>query len=127
VTQIEFTVEALERDARGLIVCGRCCEADFGIGDTFTALRRLRYERSAETGYLQQVGSDIVATVELRVAEIGMYGRSVEQVPHAYTAGIRFTGSGLELLESLERSPMLVWVLVGERQAEPSAGATRSR
>jgi hypothetical protein len=117
VARIEFTVEALERDVRGVIVCGRCCEADFGIGDAFTVLRRLRFQRSAETGYLERVGSDEVAPVDLLVEEIGMYSRSVEQVPHGYTAGIRFTGSGLDLLESLERSPMVVWSLVGERKA----------
>ena len=120
MARIEFTVESLMRDARGAIVCGRCYEADIRLGDMFTALGQIRFERSADTGHLEQVGSDVVAAVELRVEEIGMYDRSVEQVPHGYTAGIRFTGSGLELLASLEHSP-LVWVLVGERTTETDA------
>jgi hypothetical protein len=115
VPAIEFSIEALMRDDRGLVVCGRCCEAEFGVGDAFTELRWVRFERDPQTKCLGTVASDIDAEVSLRVDEIGFYGRTVERLERGYTAGIRFSGEGLDRIERLDLAADLragkVWSL----------------
>ena len=118
MARIEFTVEALERDARGLIVCGRCCEAEIVVGDTFTELQRVWYTRSTGSGHLECLGSELLADVALEVTEIGFYSRSVESVPHGCTAGIRLGGAGLDALAPFEHTPDVLWLLKGVRNTQ---------
>jgi hypothetical protein len=44
--RIELTVDLIEYDADGAIVCGCCCEEAFGLGDVFT---RLHWRRGVWT------------------------------------------------------------------------------
>jgi hypothetical protein len=101
VPGIQFSIEALIRDDRGLVVCGRCCEDEFGVGDVFTELRWVRVIRDPQTKCFETVAADREAAVCLRVDEIGFYGRTVERLGHGHTAGIRFSGDGLDRIERL--------------------------
>lgn len=111
--QVEFTIDAVRRDPGRIVVCGRCCEGDFGLGDVFTAIRRIRYER----GSCRRTGCDTVAAVALRVEGIEFYEHPIERLSPGDTAELRFSGTGLDALESLDREPDVVWSLVGDRPA----------
>ena len=114
---IQFSIESLMHDDRGLIVCGMCLEAEFGLGDVFTELHCIRAERDPQTKCPEPAAAGIDAAVRLRVDEIGFYGRTVERLGHGHTAGIRFSGDGLEKIKGLDlatdlRAGML-WSLYG--------------
>jgi hypothetical protein len=114
---IEFTVEELQQDAEGVVVCGRCCEAEFGIGDVFTTIRCVRFEPDPTSGYPKQAGSEIIAAVNLRVDAIHFYQRLVDRIYRGCTAGLRLSGSGMDRLQTLEQKPGVAWLLVAD-QAE---------
>ena len=117
VPPIKFTVEALQLDADDLVVCGRCCESDFGIGDVFSALEWVRFERDPVSGCFVPVASSVVTEVSLRVEEIGFYGRRIDRLSAGSTAGIKFSGEGLDHVKRIERTRGVVWSLVGDRSA----------
>lgn len=98
---IQFSIEDLIRGDRGLVVCGRCCEAEFRVGDVFTELRWVRIERDPQTKCFETVAAGKEAAVCLRVDEIGFFGRTVEELGHGHTAGLRFSGDGLDRIEQL--------------------------
>ncbi|MGL6095996.1 MAG: hypothetical protein ACRC7O_09405, partial [Fimbriiglobus sp.] len=64
--QFEFSTDEVRRNPSGIIVLGRCWDAEFGVGDEFTELHWKRYER----GTVGCVESEIAAEVRLRVFEI---------------------------------------------------------
>jgi hypothetical protein len=117
--ELEFTVELIERDAKGAIVCGRCCEASIRVGDRFTRLWWRQYERNAATKNFDIVDSGEGPSVSLQVGEIGWYGRSIDELDPGHTAGIRFVGDGLDVLNQFDLAPdqgdQMRWSLLGER------------
>lgn len=105
-------------DARGLIVCGRCCKSEFGVGDVFTGLRSRIYKWDPSAMIFEVTDEDLEVEVRLRVDEIGFYHTTVEHLGKGHAAGIRFGGDGIERIEGLdleaESSEGKVWYLHGE-------------
>ena len=97
------------------IVTGRCCEAEFGVGDVFTSLEGVRLGRyDDKTGVSPSIGEPKVIVVNLRVEEISCYQQRIERLGSRSTAGLRVSGQGIEALLRVERAPELTWSLWGE-------------
>ena len=98
------------------VVVGRCCEAEFGVGDVFTSLQGVRFGRyDDKTGVYPPIGEPTVVVVNLRVEEISCYQQRIERLGSGWTAGLRVSGEGIHaLILRVERAPEFVWSLWGE-------------
>lgn len=121
----EFGVEALMQLPIGLVVCGRCWDAEFGVGDVFTELRWSVSDRRGSPPEYAQVAEGIAAEVRLRVDEISAYDRLIDRMYPGLTGGVRFSGPGLQLLGGIDYSADIragkSWWLWGQRHAAPRA------
>ena len=99
---IEFEVNEVMHLPFGLMVSGRCWDAEFGIGDVFTELRWSQSERHGSPPQYKRVAEGIAAEVRLRVDEISAYNRLIDRMYPGLTASIRFSGTGLEMLACID-------------------------
>jgi hypothetical protein len=96
---MEFQVsEILE----GSIVSGRNGRTDIPVGTVFTEIVKYRFE--GEVGNKDRKNIGVVANIELKLVAVGWYHREIDHIPGGHTAGLKFTGNGLnELREQLEQ------------------------
>ena len=86
---LKFEVDRIEPDGS---VSGRNGHVDIPLGTVFTQLKMTRFEQNV------WVLEDYPAAIELRLIEVLFYRKSIELIPGGYTAGLRFEGSGLDIL-----------------------------
>ncbi len=107
----------------GVVVVGRCGDALFEVGDSFTELRWSQHERRDSPPRYECVAEDIAAEVRLRVDEISAYDRLWDRVYPGLTAGLRLSGSGLDVLTGIDFTADFrvgkSWSLWGQRHAAP--------
>jgi|SRR6185295_9445781 len=109
--RIEFTVEAIRRDADGLFVAGRCCEDEIHCGDHFEKL--VEYEKPKTLAEYATPGRVLdERSIHVKVVLISAYGRNLETLDPGITAEIRLEGDapGLRLGQ----------VLAGVGKADPA-------
>ena len=86
----------------GPVVVGRCGAAEFGVGDVFTELRWHRSERRENPLRYETVEAGMAAEVEIRVVEIGFYGRRIERLCPGCSAGLNVDGNGMPVLLGID-------------------------
>ena len=82
----------------GPVVCGRCGDAAFGVGDVFTELHCASVDRQGTAPGAGHVELTLEAEVRFRVVEMSAYGGSIQRLYPGGTAGVRLDGDGLEWL-----------------------------
>lgn len=87
----EFQVDCILQDG---VVWGRNSRGNVPLGTVFTTLAKSRLE--ADLPKLVDLGS--LSCVDLRLAEVQWYRRSIDHVPCGHTAGLRLEGTGLEAI-----------------------------
>jgi hypothetical protein len=121
VKPFEFHSIELMHLPGGVVVVGRCGEAEFCVGDRFTELRWSQHERRVSSLRYETVAEDIVAEVQLRVEEISAYDRLWDRMYPGLTACLLLSGSGLEALAGIDFAADLragkSWSLWGQRHA----------
>lgn len=63
VQTFEFHSIELMQIPSGVVVCGRCGDAAFGVGDVFTELRWSQHERRESPLHYELIAEDIAAEV----------------------------------------------------------------
>lgn len=87
----EFDVDSIFQDG---VVIGRNGRGNVPLGTVFTILAKRRLEADRVTSVeLGQLGC-----IDLRLAEVQWYRRSIDHIPGGHTAGIRLEGTGMEAI-----------------------------
>lgn len=87
----EFQIDCLLQDG---VVLGRNGRGDVPLGTVFTTLAKSRLEADLTTS----VDLGTLGCVDLRLAEVQWYRRSIDHIPGGHTAGLRLEGTGLEAI-----------------------------
>lgn len=89
---IEIFIDRLEDG----IVVGTNNGADVPVGTVFKVVEKSRCEGDAPEFKTVELGT--VVQVELRLSEVIVFRKSIEVMPHGYSAGLRLDGDGLDAL-----------------------------
>ena len=95
----EFGCERAFHDQGQLFVDGRCYEDSLSVGDIFRQLYRLApIGPRTEMGWEWELSES--RRVNLRIDEILFCGKNLDSLPGGYTARLRISGQGEELVRN---------------------------
>jgi hypothetical protein len=119
--RLEFGASQVWPHPDHTILAGRVHEADILLGDVFTELAWTPWFPEPVNG--SRVGEPTIRhAVALRVEGIEAYQRPLDFLSSGMTGALKLTGSGRELLRSVDPSARDgAWLLLGSRHAEPKA------
>lgn len=93
VPDIAFEADRITED--GLVV-GRNGYADVPVGTVFRAIAKTRVE--GEISSWKTTDLETIA-VNLQLAEVWWFRRSIDSIPRGHSAGLRLVGNGMDLLK----------------------------
>jgi hypothetical protein len=99
---IEFFLNEVLHDRHGTIICGRCGESEFGVGDMFVTLWWVYSACDEQSKAWVDLDEGKAAEIRLRVEEIGYYDGTIERLSPGHTAGLRFSGDGVANLLGID-------------------------
>jgi hypothetical protein len=94
MSKFHFQVDSV--DPNGLVLGCNGTSDDIPVGTLFTSITKSKVVESSLHRESKELGE--VATIALVLAEVHFYRRLVEAVPGGHSAGLKLTGTGLEVL-----------------------------
>jgi hypothetical protein len=100
MSELHFQVDSV--DTNGLVLGCNGSNDDIPLGTVFTSITKAKVVESTLHRESEELGE--VAKIALVLAEVHFYRRLVEAVPGGHSAGLKLTGSGLEVLRDTLQS-----------------------